>query len=280
MNSESGRRPVSVEDLLRLKRAERPPAEFWNEFDRSLRAKQLAALVDKQPWWQTWPRAFLVLKRHPLPIGAAAAIAVSLLAVRSYQGESGVVPAGEGVSTEVIASPTSMGGEIAETAIRAESSEVEGSLRIARATFSESQASVLGPEAIEVAAVPVAGVESSPSVTASSTETIAAGVRHLTASFVPNPVQESVVMAGLLGASRVFESQTQPARVAVEPLQQITPPGEVRRARFMTAMVSTTHAVDTSARASERAANRLAEERVYDQPHRFGARGAGVQMKF
>ena len=47
-----GKRPVSVEDLLRLKRAERPPDSFWADFDRQLRAKQLAALVEKRPWWQ------------------------------------------------------------------------------------------------------------------------------------------------------------------------------------------------------------------------------------
>ena len=50
-------RPVSLEDLLRLKRAERPPAEFWQDFDRQLRAKQLAALVQSRPWWQEIGRA-------------------------------------------------------------------------------------------------------------------------------------------------------------------------------------------------------------------------------
>ena len=35
---------VSLEDLLRLKREERPTSEYWSQFDRELRAKQLAAL--------------------------------------------------------------------------------------------------------------------------------------------------------------------------------------------------------------------------------------------
>ena len=34
------KRPVTIEDLLRLKSTERPPAEFWDKFDRELRAKQ------------------------------------------------------------------------------------------------------------------------------------------------------------------------------------------------------------------------------------------------
>ena len=32
MNQE--KRPITIEDLLRLKRAERPAPEFWAEFDR------------------------------------------------------------------------------------------------------------------------------------------------------------------------------------------------------------------------------------------------------
>jgi hypothetical protein len=47
MKHSESKRPIQIEDILRLKRAERPPAEFWGEFDRQLRAKQLAALVSK-----------------------------------------------------------------------------------------------------------------------------------------------------------------------------------------------------------------------------------------
>lgn len=44
-------RSPSLEDLLRLKRAERPDADFWQDFERGLRAKQLAAIVEPKPWW-------------------------------------------------------------------------------------------------------------------------------------------------------------------------------------------------------------------------------------
>jgi hypothetical protein len=70
-----------------------------------------------------------------------------------------------------------------------------------------------------------------------------------------------------------------PTRVTVEPLQQMTPPSDTRRSRLLTAMVAPA-SWDTSARTTERAASRIDEERLYDQIHRFGARGAGVQMKF
>ena len=52
MNQES-KRPITLEDIIRLKRAERPPPQFWAQFDRELRAKQLAALMEKRPWWRS-----------------------------------------------------------------------------------------------------------------------------------------------------------------------------------------------------------------------------------
>src|SRR5690349_328530 len=75
-------RPISIEDLLRLKRAERPPAEFWTTFDRELRAKQLSALVGKRPWWQNVPKSFPRLFRYRIPLGASAVIALTLVSLR------------------------------------------------------------------------------------------------------------------------------------------------------------------------------------------------------
>ena len=43
MNETPRKTTVTLEDLLRVKRAEQPPAEFWTDFERGMRAKQLAA---------------------------------------------------------------------------------------------------------------------------------------------------------------------------------------------------------------------------------------------
>ena len=67
---------VTLEDLLRLKRAERPAPEFWARFDRELRAKQLAALVEKRPWWQGLPEWALNWRLFHLPLGATAVLAL------------------------------------------------------------------------------------------------------------------------------------------------------------------------------------------------------------
>lgn len=71
---------VSLEDVLRLKRAERPTPEFWSNFERELRQKQLTALVEKRRWWHGFPG--LLTRRVYLPAGAAAAVVFTLVAVR------------------------------------------------------------------------------------------------------------------------------------------------------------------------------------------------------
>lgn len=81
--SELDQRPkVTVEDLLRLKRAERPAPEFWSNFERELRQKQLTALLEKRPWWQEIPQ--FLARRAYLPIGATAILAFTLVSVKYY----------------------------------------------------------------------------------------------------------------------------------------------------------------------------------------------------
>lgn len=76
------RSKVTVEDLLRLKRAERPDAEFWTKFERELRQKQLTALMEKRPWWQELPH--FLSRRAYLPVGATAILAFTLVSVKYY----------------------------------------------------------------------------------------------------------------------------------------------------------------------------------------------------
>jgi hypothetical protein len=73
-----------LEDLLRLKRAERPPSEFWGEFERQLRQKQLAALVEKKSWWHEFAVAYGRIGRVRLPLAATAVLVLTFLWVRYY----------------------------------------------------------------------------------------------------------------------------------------------------------------------------------------------------
>ncbi len=75
---------ISVEDLLRLKRRELPKPEFWTEFERNLRQKQLAALVEKRSWWHNLVAVYGRFGRLGLPLGAAAILAVTFVALRNH----------------------------------------------------------------------------------------------------------------------------------------------------------------------------------------------------
>ena len=80
---------VTLEDLLRLKRAERPPPEFWSEFERELRQKQLAALVERRSWWHELAAAYSRSGWLRLPLGATAVLALSFLSIRYYSQPGG-----------------------------------------------------------------------------------------------------------------------------------------------------------------------------------------------
>ena len=75
---------VTIEDLLRIKRAERPAPEFWGRFEQELRAKQLSAIVAKRPWWQSIKPAqgLRWISRFYMPVGASALMVFGLLAVK------------------------------------------------------------------------------------------------------------------------------------------------------------------------------------------------------
>jgi hypothetical protein len=75
---------VTIEDLLKLKRLERPSANFWTEFERELRAKQLAAIVENRPWWHRLSRPAIFLSRQHIPIGAMAVLALTWVSVRQF----------------------------------------------------------------------------------------------------------------------------------------------------------------------------------------------------
>lgn len=71
---------VSLETLLRLKRAEKPSPDFWKNFESELRQKQLTALVQKRRWWHEM--SILLNRRFYLPAGAAAICALTLVSFR------------------------------------------------------------------------------------------------------------------------------------------------------------------------------------------------------
>ena len=72
---------INLEDLLRLKRSERPSEQFWNEFDRELHQRMLQTLVKKDPWYLQLMRVFSGRILQSTAI-AAAAVLVAMIVVR------------------------------------------------------------------------------------------------------------------------------------------------------------------------------------------------------
>lgn len=81
---------IKVEDLLRLKRSERPDEQFWNQFDRELHQRMLSTLVKKDPWYTQVLRG---LTGRTAQVGfvatAAAALAVMVVVQPSSVGIEG-----------------------------------------------------------------------------------------------------------------------------------------------------------------------------------------------
>jgi hypothetical protein len=72
---------VKVEDLLRLKRAERPSEAFWNTFDCELHQRMLQTLVKKDPWYMQVLRGISGRIAQTAAVGAAAAF-LAMMVVR------------------------------------------------------------------------------------------------------------------------------------------------------------------------------------------------------
>lgn len=112
---------IKIEDLLRLKRAERPDADFWNSFDRELHQRMLQTLVKKDPWYLQLLRAASRRIAQTGAIGAAAAfLAIMLLRpafVDSTQSAAGDTFAQQGLDLSSASSASTQPGRSFEIAM-------------------------------------------------------------------------------------------------------------------------------------------------------------------
>lgn len=286
MMPDRSKHPVSLEDLLRVKRAERPAGDFWAQFDQQMRAKQLAAIVNKRPWWHfTLSGLWRGLGRLQLPVGATAVLALTFWSVREYRfdGPSGA----EFAPTDVAAVP-------AEEVVAAE--PVSGGVH--EAATGPAVVNQQGGSVTEVATV-----DTPPAVTASNqaaavwpssllfgtaeTAEMSPSARSIAANLAA--AEENGLEVGRLVEVRStsFSGASSPSagRTArVEPLAQLTAPGESRRAR-LAAYVAAADEQPVITRASsrgvrDRAASRINEQELYDSVSRLGVGGDRLVLKF
>jgi len=262
---ETERRPkVTLEDLLQLKRAERPSAEFWPEFERTLRAKQLAAIVETRPWWRSWT-ARKALVRVCVPLGATALVAMSMSSFRvaSVKSATGTSLAGVVAVQAPVDSTNSV--SVQESNLRTSATETVA------LTGSEQQ--VNSAENLPTVAVtqPTGNnpVYSAEQMLASSTATVKAAGQAL------------AQLVGLADSTNLQSGNTRSS--VVEPLTQVATPRDNRRARLLAYSVTfDPHAADSSeaVRSREKITHRLSDEAIYDSITRLGLSGDRVSIKF
>lgn len=282
------KRPVTLEDILRLKRAERPSVEFWSQFDRELRVKQLAALVEKRPWWRTISLGRILggVRRFHLPLGATAVLAATLFSVREFQAPKSSTAAASspartlqsgGLTVSSAASVREVVVDPAESALV----NVTGAALVA----SQDSAPVVSPVALgaELTAAIMSGqlgsmVGVAPHADESSVFVSSHG-RGAAEKFMELQVADTLLSRQLLSPARGFETRVLPARSKpVEPLAQMKVPSGSRRSNLIAS--ATLAATTVPVIASERSARALSDERIYDTSSRVNARGAGVLVKF
>lgn len=276
MNSPRQKPVISIDDLLRLKRAERPPESFWGEFERNLRAKQLAAIIEPRPWWAPLIRIGARFTRYQLPVGAAAILTVSFLTVREYRTAD--------------FSPSYGPDTTASLTVRAEPSQAMESAhaQTASAPVAISEMPVTSG-IVAAAALPVRSIEVDPMPAQSSAKVAAsdgAGSTRLSSS--PSGRYMASNLAAVQSAEPTFGNAFSPPnrefntrQTMREPLAQIAPPSESRLARLLSPSLPAVGAIsEASLRSTDRVARNITEDRLYDTISRISARGAGVAVKF
>ncbi len=262
------KKTVSVEDLLQLKRAERPRAEFWGDFERELRAKQLAAIVEPRPWWSPFIRIGARVSRHQLPVGAAAILALSFVTVREYRTPDSIHAGQSDLTASSVYTHA-----LAQANTPALSSPAPAMAQIAAEGAASSSQAVASLEVGQVAhTVPL--LDGAPVVKQEPTPS----ARYIAANLAAAQADNPGLMDQVFGVSVHRAEVREPVR---DPLTQMAVPGESRRSRLLaTALPAVAGAAEVEVVGSQRVSRHLTEDRLYDTISRIGVKGDRVAFKF
>jgi hypothetical protein len=274
--SDSPQRPkVTLEDLLRLKRAERPTAEFWSNFERELRQKQLSALLEKRPWWQELPQ--LLTRRSYLPIGATAILAFTLVSIKYY---APVQLAQAGTPTIDATAPS--GIVSAPTAIATVAAPVSSPLvnrNDPAAPRLDDRVAVAALKAGLPAETPSREVQMPQMVAPPTEETPSA--RSIAANLARLEQSEPELVNAVVGNRLSSPARVQTASLQVADLASL-PTNASKRSRLLVSYSDRQLSPEPTAPdiVRERLARRLGDPEITDRISRLGLRGDAVSLKF
>lgn len=272
---------VTLEDLLRLKRAERPVAEFWSQFDEALRAKQLAAIVERRPWWRIEFRGLTAgLARLRVPVGLAAVAVLSFVTVQQFRAPTNLASEapvdGAGVAAVSVSGGTVVA--VTTTELNAVNAAVEaaGDAENAAAPALASSAGAAVTSLSLAAAATSSVLEESDAL---ATAGLASNLRALRGSGFTGLDSTGVAMLEL----GTLRSSPRAASVE-EPLARVTAPTESRRERLAALVAPASMKSLSSAgfpdRVRERMISRLSEDELYNSVSRLGVERGGLRVSF
>ena len=278
----SAQRPrVTLEALLRFKRSEQPPPEFWQQFDRELRAKQLAAIVARKPWWTPFTRYAGFVSRHSLPLGAAAALAVSLAGFYEYRSYSPARPAVSGAQNLEASLPETT--KVAEADAPAPAvPEEHAKLAMNSGSRGVATVTVYRDTAAREFTPPVRMDARSLALDAGSEAVESPSARSIAANLAAAQAAEPEVIRNLLGLSRGFDARMMPAvRARTEPLEQMSSPASERRSRLLGGAVPAlaTYGGEVPVPVNDRVVKDLSDDRLYQSVSRYAEGGDYLSIK-
>ncbi len=260
---------VTVEDLLSLKRAEQPDSEFWHQFEREMRVKQLAAIVEPRPWWAPFIRVGSRMARFQLPVGATAILALTFLTVREYR-----LPEASTIQFTaqdiVAATPVDM----SEPVVPAGVVEASSSETITEHAVSQTETLVASNQVAVEPSAPAVEVQPE-NVYSPAEEAIAANLAAVEAK-TPELAR---LIARVSGVAEIINPRV-PSKV-VDPLARVTTPSTNRTSRLLARALPANYSAERETRGSMTRVDRgLTEERVYDSISRFGVKADRLAISF
>jgi hypothetical protein len=287
---------VTIEELLRVKRAERPPQEFWVNFERDLRAKQLAAIVEPTPWWikLRLPQFARTVVRYQMPVGAAAALVLSFVAVREYPSTYVATDSGVTLPTDrmIVESPAvaSVADSVSvntRDVVVAEAVQSQNEIATATSVNVAPETVPAGPGAL-LSMIPWAAPQQAVSSQVASTESEIGELSQVYFASAIKPTREkrfegSVEVAPVLVSASVQQASSVSE---VEGAAQAKPTSarEVRRSHILSSLVVAGNSPDVDravlAQSREVVASSLTNDRLYDSVSRLGMGGDRLTLKF
>ena len=293
MPSEHIPEKVTLEDLLRLKRAERPSADFWVRFEQDLRIKQLAAIIEKRPWWYALhlPQAARMVSRFQVPVGAAAVLALTFVVVGQYRPASisvdEIAPVAVAQGSVIVPTKTEMMVAAPSPATQAVSVAQSASVDVpvGAATVAGNPSSTRSIELNSM--IPwgpsqgvVASSVSNEPVQAINNESGMAALPDLAVTTLLGNYGSAAETKATLASATASEIKTS----GVVAQTNSNSPRELRRARLMAGLVLADNSggSDNSRvlHGRELVTSSLSEEQLYDSVHRVGLGGDRLMLKF